>query len=1562
MSFLFKSKKQQQPASALPAASRNITSSDGPPASSIPTANGMRTGPAPREVEQARNSPQAQTPTPTASVNNSLSSLQQHDNTASPEPTKNRERSDSQLQNARASQAPAPRGLSESPYPWSQRRVNFTTAASPFPRYGAAVNSLASKDGSIYLMGGLVNGTTVKGDLWITEAGSGNMACHPVATTSEGPGPRVGHASLLVGNAFIVFGGDTKLDEGDLLDDTLYLLNTSTKQWSRALPAGPRPSGRYGHTLNILGSRIYIFGGQVEGFFFNDLVAFDLNALQVPNNRWEVLIPNSADGGPPPGQIPPARTNHSIVTWNDKLYLFGGTDGVNWFSDVWAYDPKSNSWSELDCIGYIPLAREGHAAAIVNDTMYVFGGRTREGTDLGDLAAFKITSRRWYMFQNMGPSPSPRSGHSMTAYGKHIVVLAGEPSSSAPDRNELSLAYVLDTSKIRYPSSEQSPAPAATGANERQPVRKMSAGERTGIPQSRTGRESMMAGPLGAPPARPAEGPPISGSPQANGAPGAGSRLPRATGGPPPASGPPPQQQPPQPRANGARPGSKTPTKAAGFGPTVDTARAAAFDRDTMSPVTRDSPSSREAEPQSVAARAMRDQGREQSPRGGRSPSVSKSSHHQKESVDSSRSGPSRADSRTRHQKSLDNIVQESPRGSMEGHKHKRSASREVERPIDSGLGSSPAVKQQNEETIRELEAARSRNAWLASELALARKAGYQANSSNSPVLDERAAEAFGDDDKPLVEALIRMRAELAKVQNSIDAQAVEAANKIAQIEKQRDAAIGEAVYAKTKLAAHGGSQAGTPLPDGNRGNMTPDMDRMNDLNRRLAASLASQTELSSRVDGLLVEIEAEKRARKLAEETAEAAQKRASELDSYRQRTVMEVESLRAELHEAEKVAREESASSTEAKASAQMLAVDKAELSGKLTRALDDVKSHSGVLESLRAAVNASMDKAALLESKLDEERSQRTELEQALAKIRADHEESRRDLESTTRRLKDSEEIAAKHAAEAAMHREAVLNGLARATDRDAADDDLPNQRVQILQQQVDAASAMVRKNQEAADHASEKLRRAEERIAGLETFQEQASREGLSIRKQLQNAMREMQQLQSEKAEIQQQFERQVLEANAHEVQLKTLKNLLEERGISTSAAEHRRSRALDSPGSRFSTPELNRVRELEQQLDASLKAHDEMRASFENREAEISKEWEEKITALHNDHQAAVKYLRGTEKMLTKMKSELERYKANNAELEKELDKAKQRGLSPNQDSATNWEAERNQLRSELSNMQLSMQNSVSQLEGQISQLQNDLESARRQQEAAAQQAQQLEQSTAQQRMDIENLNHEKAALEERAKDAEKRVQTFLDQFENSVDNYRRQSQMVLQSHGASPNTQGHSHHRSHDSIAGESIYSQDTDVTDRTATPPNTQTAAAATRNSMALDSLATELETLRSHWENTNKAYRLSQNSYYDRTPTTEHVDIGESLGSWRKRLDLDEDEDNYDQPAMQYANVPSSMQAQKQPSPAKQGSHERNPSDEGEVKTPTGATMNVNGVQLGSPTGPGPGGAAMI
>ena len=67
-------------------------------------------------------------------------------------------------------------------------------------------------------------------------------------------------------------------------------------------------------------------------------------------------------------------------------------------------------------------------------------------------------------------------------------------------------------------------------------------------------------------------------------------------------------------------------------------------------------------------------------------------------------------------------------------------------------------------------------------------------------------------------------------------------------------------------------------------------------------------------------------------------------------------------------------------------------------------------------------------------------------------------------------------------------------------------------------------------------------------------------------------------------------------------------------------------------------------------------------------------------------------------------------------------------------------------------------------------------------------------------------------------------------------------------------------------------------------------------RGSMALDSLANELETLRSHWESTNRNYRLSAQSDLERTPTKDTYDgtgnggLSDSLAEWRRRLDEEE------------------------------------------------------------------------
>ena len=1143
----------------------------------------------------------------------------------------------------------------------------------------------------------------------------------------------------------------------------------------------------------------------------------------------------------------------------DSSSRFGGTDGITWFNDVWTYEPRSNTWSELDCIGYIPVAREGHSAALVNDTMYIFGGRTQEGVDLGDLAAFRITSRRWYMFQNMGHSPSPRSGHSMTAFGKHIVTMGGEPSSSVSDRNELSLVYILDTSKIRYPPNESAPSQQTLNT-----PRKLSAGERSNLPLGKTapapGRESMMPGPQ------------VSRAPDVMGAgPGAaGSRLPRAAGQAPP--GPPPLQQPPQPRVNGAalqgtaNARSKTPTKGdRAYGPPVDTAYSAPLNKDNSSPTSHDSPSTTEKPRKASDAISQRTA---------------------KESMDTSRSGSivSRNTSRShRQQDSQDSVDQLTPRRSIDM-PQPRSASREAEhRPIDSGVGASPAISTQHNELFRDLELAKSRNAWYASELALARKAGYNPGSSTSPIFDERSTEVLRDEDKPLLEALFRMKAELDRVQNSIKAQGEDAAKRIAEIEQQRDAAINEAIYAKTKLAAHGGgSQSGTPQPDSVRNVGTPDMDRIQDMNRRLVASLAAQSDLSTRLEKMTSELEAERRAKQLAEDTAEAAQNRVQELDSTRQKATSEYESLRAGLHEAERVAREASANAAEAETSAKLLAVDKQELSARVLRLVEDSKRHATVLQSLRDAVAASSEKSDVLENKLEEEKSQSDHLRRKLAQLRAEHESCIAELDTASRKLHDAEELAGKHAEEARLHRQAVMTGLDKAAEPVDENQDAMDERVVILQQQVETANSMARKNQSAADQASEKLRRAEERIAGLEAYQEQSSREGLTIRKQLQQSLRDMQASEAEKAEIHQRHERLRLDSNAFEVQLKTLRNLLEERGVNP--VDARRSRVLDSPSSRFGTPELNRVRELEQQIDSMNKVHEELRAVFEQREHDVSKEWEEKLQALHNDHQAAVKYLRGTEKMLAKMKQELDRYKTANTRLEDELEQARNDTHSLTKEQNNEWETERSMLRLELSETQQQMKATVSSLESQLITVQSDLAVARHDAEAATTSTKNAESLADQIRLEFESLQRQHALVEERAREAESRVQMFLDQFETSVDSYRRQSQLP-----AGTANGEHVRRRTHDSVASaESLYSHN----DGSSTPEAiNRPASAATRNSMALDNLASELDALRSHWETTNKAYRLSDRFDFEKTPTSDKNDMSDSLLQWRKRSDLQDE-----------------------------------------------------------------------
>ncbi|KAF3219062.1 Negative regulator of mitotic exit [Orbilia oligospora] len=1360
-------------------------------------------------------------------------------------------------------------------YPWSRKPMSISSSAgSPFPRYGHSANSNAGKEGEVYILGGLLRSESVRGDLWLLEGGGPNLAVYPVNTTAEGPGPRVGHASLLVGNAFIVFGGDTKMSEHDRLDDTLYLLNTSSRQWSRAQPNGDKPSGRYGHTLNILGSKLYVFGGQAEGSFFNDLMAFDLNTLQSNASRWEMLVPN-ADGSP---DIPAKRTNHTVVSFGDKLYLFGGTNGLIWFNDVWAFDPRANSWAQLDCIGYIPSPREGHSAALVGDTMYVFGGRSNDGTDLGDLAAFRIPSRRWYTFQNMGPSPSPRSGHSMTTYGSRVVVLGGEPSVQTNNPEELTYVYILDTAKIRYPNDQQlQDRDRATGPTGTA-VRRPSGAERPsniggpggpgGPPTLRKvssagpGRESLMMGPGAQPPNGIAvsSGPGPAGPAGPGGPGGPGSRLPRASIAQAP-GGPPPQQQAPNPRGPVGPPQvngrSKTPTRSEQR-PSVDTGRGqpAPIKEGSSSPPTandrqmnmapngnRGPPGPQQSQPQPVAAVAA--SARPVSP-----PERSRSRQNQT-SIDSIAAPIQQT---LQNQKTLPNgQVPNGPQSPVR------------QESIESRASMDPPM-----ETVayKEVENLRQKNAWYASELALARKQGYSLqNSRASDSFEDRAAEDVHESDRPLLEALVVMKTELRKVQGSVDEQAVLAAKRIAEVERQRDDAVSEAVYMKTKLAALGGVT----------GNMSPidvsnmEADRASGMERKLAASLALQTDLQAKVRALTSEVEAERKARQLADDLAAAAQSRVSELDDFRNRT-SELESLRAELIDAKKILRDEELTRAQAVTQAKMLGVDKEELAAKVEQYKESQADYVSSIESLRSALVATQQKTELLEQQLEDDRTIRESQDRKLARLKSEYEERSADLDAANRRLRDVEELAEKHAIEAKSARDAMMAGLEKAAGRDVSNitGSAAEERVAILQDQVQSSKDMLAKHKEQADEAGERLAHAMQRVAGLELMQAQASKEAINLQRRMADLLDEGRRLKQENSDLTSKLAERQLDVDTVNSKHNALRDLLVERGINPDIKREIRSRnGLGSPGSGSATPDqMHRLRELESQLEASIRAHNETKNLADLQAQEAEKVFSLKLEELESNYQSVVKYVKGTEKMLNRMKDELVKTKAQNAKLITELEEARSsprsEGVSLNESS---WEAERENLAAEISSLQAKLSESSSTMERRLLEVQKEVNGLRIERDTAKQQSTTVKLQLMEVSSQLEKLENENAMLETRANEAEKKVSTLLDRLETSVDAYRESVRFERRNdnHGAEYSERN-------------SLYN------------------GAEYRNSLALDSFASELDELKASWHARSSAYRFSPTLDFGddmKTPTsTNGGELSASLAEWRKRLNDEEEE----------------------------------------------------------------------
>lgn len=323
------------------------------------------------------------------------------------------------VQGAGATGTPPQRGSFKSP--WTRSKLLI----SPFPRYRHAASSHANEKGEIFVMGGLHN-TSVYGDTWILkpDAEGRQFQSFQVDIYDNSPAPRVGHASTLCGNAYVIFGGDTVTNDAGEIDNDLYLFNMNSHAWTVPRPVGKKPSGRYGHSIGVIAitnydSKLYLYGGQLDDVVYSDLCVFNLSSFRRPDVHWEWVTPKD-------NVRPPPLTNHSMDVYDNKLWLFGGSTGKRLSNDLWCFDPQYERWDKIKTLGAQPLPVEEHASVVYKDLLILYGGKNSEGDAVNDLYILNLITKTWFKLPTNFPlEPQGKYGHTLSILKNDKLLILG---------------------------------------------------------------------------------------------------------------------------------------------------------------------------------------------------------------------------------------------------------------------------------------------------------------------------------------------------------------------------------------------------------------------------------------------------------------------------------------------------------------------------------------------------------------------------------------------------------------------------------------------------------------------------------------------------------------------------------------------------------------------------------------------------------------------------------------------------------------------------------------------------------------------------------------------------------------------------------------------------------------------------------------------------------------------------------------------------------------------------------------------------------------------------------
>lgn len=102
------------------------------------------------------------------------------------------------------------------------------------------------------------------------------------------------------------------------------------------------------------------------------------------------------------------RSKHTVVSYKDAIYVFGGDNGKSMLNDLIRFDVKDKSWGRAFATGLPPAPRYHHSAVVHGSSMFVFGGYTGDIhsnsnlTNKNDLFEYKFQNGQWLEWKFIG--------------------------------------------------------------------------------------------------------------------------------------------------------------------------------------------------------------------------------------------------------------------------------------------------------------------------------------------------------------------------------------------------------------------------------------------------------------------------------------------------------------------------------------------------------------------------------------------------------------------------------------------------------------------------------------------------------------------------------------------------------------------------------------------------------------------------------------------------------------------------------------------------------------------------------------------------------------------------------------------------------------------------------------------------------------------------------------------------------------------------------------------------------------------------------------------------------